>query len=196
MSGQSRRVYAPALGEAGKPPAPPPKPGWGRMIFIVLVGLGSLVFLGRLFFGADAPPIVKAPPAPYKVAAEAPPAPSAPQPSLYDAIEAAAAKPGAPATTAAPATAMSEAQGPQASGAYLVQLAALQSQAAGDALAQRLRSSDPAGFADARFDIQRVESAKGVFYRVRAGYFADWAEASVFCDRQKAKGQECIVVSR
>lgn len=214
MAGQPRRVYAPSMEPAAKGP-PPKRTNWPVAIFSALVGLGSLVFLWSAFFGAAKTPVVKAPTAPFKVAAPAQDKPTAEQPALYDALEAArgsgkAAPPAAkdePAMAPAPASAAGKGAliedgaamappGLQPTGPYLVQLAALQSQEAAAALGARLAKSDPATFSGATFDVQRVERQNGVFFRVRAGYFADWAEASLFCKRLAAKNQDCIVVSR
>jgi len=92
-------------------------------------------------------------------------------------------------TTAAPRAANA--------GGFVVQIAALRSESAADAAWERLARRDPALFAGASKDVQRADlGAKGVYHRVRAGYFADRAEAARFCDRVKTLGQECIVVVR
>lgn len=207
MAGQPRRVYAPSMEPAAKKPPPPKGPNWPVAIFSGLVALGSLVFLWSAFFGAGTTPVVKAPTAPFKVAAPPQEKPTAAQPSLYDKLEAtrsgsAAAPSPAPAVDAAGKGTPSDGaeavapSGLQPNGPYLVQLAALQSQDAAAALGPRLAKADPATFAGATFEVQRIERQNGVFFRVRAGYFADWAEASIFCKRLAAKNQDCIVVSR
>ena len=38
--------------------------------------------------------------------------------------------------------------------------------------------------------------ARGIYHRVRAGYFADRENATRFCERIRQMGQDCIVVSR
>lgn len=82
-------------------------------------------------------------------------------------------------------------------GGFLVQIAALRSASAADAAWDRMAHRDPALFANARKDVQRADiGGKGVYFRVRAGYFADRGQASRFCDRVKTLGQECIVVVR
>lgn len=216
MAGQPRRVYAPSMEPAAKAPPTPKRPQGAVVVFSVLVAFGSLVFLWSALFGAGTTPVVKAPTAPFKVAAPPEDKPTAEQPSLYDALE--AARGGAPKAGAQPGAATGEAPAPSATaagkgtpieasdaesppglqptGPYLVQLAALQSQDAAAALGPRLAKADPATFAGATFDVQRVERQNGVFFRVRAGYFADWAEASLFCKRMAAKNQDCIAVSR
>jgi len=97
------------------------------------------------------------------------------------------------------ATAAVKGPAPQVTGAggFLVQIAALRSEGAADTAWDRLARRDPALFAIARKDVQRADlGGKGVYYRVRAGYFAERAEAARFCDRVKTLGQECIVVVR
>ena len=55
----------------------------------------------------------------------------------------------------------------------------------------------PALFAPARLDVQRADlGARGIYYRVRAGYFADRANAARFCDRIREMGQDCIPAAR
>ncbi len=107
-----------------------------------------------------------------------------------------------PVTTAAPSPARpTAARGPAprvaAGGGFLVQIAALRSEGAADTAWDRLARRDPALFANATKDVQRADlGGKGVYWRVRAGYFAQRDEAVRFCDRVKTLGQECIVVVR
>jgi hypothetical protein len=82
-------------------------------------------------------------------------------------------------------------------GPYVAQLAALQSEAATGNAWRRLASRAPDLFASARMDVARADlGARGVYYRVRAGYFADREEATLFCERIRQMGQDCIVASR
>jgi cell division septation protein DedD len=84
-----------------------------------------------------------------------------------------------------------------ADGPYVVQLAALQSEAAIEPAWRRLASRAPQLFAAAALDVERADlGARGVYYRVRAGYFADRANATMFCDRIRQMGQDCIVSTR
>ena len=86
---------------------------------------------------------------------------------------------------------------PAGEGGFLAQIAALRSEGAADTAWDRLAQRDPALFANARKDVQRADlGGKGIYFRVRAGYFADRGEASRFCDRVKTLRQECIVVVR
>jgi hypothetical protein len=82
-------------------------------------------------------------------------------------------------------------------GPYVAQLAALQSEAAVDQAWRRLASRAPQLFASAHLDIQRADlGQRGIYYRVRAGYFADRDNASRFCERIRQMGQDCIVAAR
>lgn len=82
-------------------------------------------------------------------------------------------------------------------GPYVAQLAALQSEAAVDVAWRRLSSRAPGLFASARLDVERADlGPRGVYYRVRAGYFADRAEAARFCERIRQMGQDCIPATR
>jgi hypothetical protein len=46
-------------------------------------------------------------------------------------------------------------------------------------------------------DVQRADlGSRGVYHRVRAGYFADRDSAARFCDRVRQMGQDCIVAAR
>ncbi len=84
-----------------------------------------------------------------------------------------------------------------ANGPYVAQLAALQSEAGVDPAWRRLASRAPDLFAHARLDVERADlGARGVYHRVRAGYFADRDNANRFCERIRRMGQDCIVVAR
>lgn len=83
-----------------------------------------------------------------------------------------------------------------ASGEYLVQIAALRTQDAADAAWQGALKKLPDIYLGAEKRVQRADlGAKGVFYRLRVGAFGERSEASEFCDALKAKDQTCIVVS-
>lgn len=84
-----------------------------------------------------------------------------------------------------------------ANGPFVAQLAALQSEAGVDPAWRRLASRAPDLFANARLDVERADlGPRGVYHRVRAGYFADRANATAFCERIRRMGQDCIVVAR
>ena len=82
------------------------------------------------------------------------------------------------------------------SGSFLVQIAALRTQEAADRAWSQTVAEAPELFSGAEKRVQRADlGAKGVFYRLRVGAFAERARASEFCDALKARGKTCIVVS-
>lgn len=82
-------------------------------------------------------------------------------------------------------------------GAYQVQLSALRSEQAARAAWTTIQNSAPDLFTGANLDIQRADlGAKGVFFRLRIGAFADRAAAKGFCDDVKAAGRDCMVVAK
>jgi hypothetical protein len=84
-----------------------------------------------------------------------------------------------------------------ANGPFVAQVAAVRTEGAAQEAWRRMSARSPRLFSDARADIERADlGARGVYHRVRAGYFADRANASLFCDRIRALGQDCIVMAR
>lgn len=84
-----------------------------------------------------------------------------------------------------------------AGGGYQVQLSALRSEEAARSAWTMIQSSAPDLFSGADLDIQRADlGAKGVFYRLRVGSFADRATAKGFCEDVKAAGKDCMVVAK
>jgi hypothetical protein len=82
-------------------------------------------------------------------------------------------------------------------GAFVAQIAALQSEGGIGPLWSRLSDRAPDLFADAKMDVQRADlGARGVYLRVRVGYFADRENAARFCVRMRAMGQDCMAVER
>jgi SPOR domain len=177
---------------------------------VVLAAFGG--FLWNLYDSRDAPHLTPNTPS-YKVAPP-PDAGAGPDPmeqnALYDALEgqkeSAAVSPApAPETPLADPSQQQPFARPQmgaapafaATGRYVAQVAALQSEPAVAPAWARLAARAPGLFASARLDVERADlGARGTYYRVRAGYFADRANASLFCDRIKQMGQDCIVVAR
>ena len=81
-------------------------------------------------------------------------------------------------------------------GTYLVQVAAFRSQEAAEAEWRKSSAEHPELYRGAGKRIQRADlGAKGVFYRLRIGAFAEKSEAAAFCDAVKAGGDNCIVVT-
>jgi len=84
-----------------------------------------------------------------------------------------------------------------ADGAFLVQVAALRSEAAATLAWDRFVREERDLFTGAQKQIQRADlGAKGVFYRLRVGAFDERTGASAFCDALKARDKACIVVAR
>ena len=82
-------------------------------------------------------------------------------------------------------------------GRYVAQLAALQSEAAVEPSWRRFAARAPALFAGAHMDVQRADlGPRGIYHRIRAGYFASSADATLFCERIRQMGQDCIVAAR
>ncbi|HEY2131961.1 MAG TPA: SPOR domain-containing protein [Acetobacteraceae bacterium] len=76
-----------------------------------------------------------------------------------------------------------------------VQLAALPSERAAMSEWERLEKRDPGLFGGRKPSVIRVAHDGKVFWRLRTGGFADMAQASIFCERIKAKGAGCAVAS-
>lgn len=185
----------------------------GFMIYLIMtviaVAFGG--FLWNIYSAPDVPRI--APPAgAYKIAPEsdAATAPDQAEGGLYvEREDRATTQPEMEATTApaqdTPVEGVSSTGAPQlpaapsfvANGPYVAQVAALRSQAAVEPSWQRLASRAPGLFAHAQLDVERADlGARGVYYRVRAGYFADRENAARFCERIRQMGQDCIAVAR
>jgi hypothetical protein len=178
------------------------------LMLVVAVAFGGFVW--QLYTAPEIPRI-PAPSSPYKVAPppEAGSAPDAAEQGAFnDTLEgrtrAAAATP-----RPGPEAVLAEAEAPPgpprlapaprfvSNGPYVAQLAALQSESAVDPAWRRFASRAPDLFASARLDVERADlGARGVYFRVRAGYFADRANAARFCERIRQMGQDCIVAAR
>jgi uncharacterized iron-regulated membrane protein len=164
-------------------------------VLMVVVALAFGGFVWQLYSAPDIPRI-SAQPGPYKIEPDTS--------AALDTVEAGAlheaeASPAATAEAQAPEGAPQLAPSPTfaANGAYVAQLAALQSEAAADIAWRRLSSRAPALFAPASLDVERADlGQRGVYYRVRAGYFADRVNAARFCERIRQMGQDCIAAAR
>jgi hypothetical protein len=177
---------------------------------MIVIALAFGGFVWQLYSGPSAPHIA-APAEPYKIA---PPSNAANAPdegeqnAFFNSLDAhespATAMPQlGPATASAapapPTTIVTPGSAPRfaANGPYVAQLAALQSEAAVQPAWARLSSRAPNLFSQARLDVQRADlGARGIYFRVRAGFFADRANASLFCERIRQMGQDCIPVAR
>ncbi len=209
MASRQRRFAGPHAREERDDPGPL------RREMIYLLGALSLFAFGAFvwnFFGApEAPRIV--PPTPYYKIAPQAQAPDAAESSAVDDVMSGApaadgpvaVRPGPEAPIAetpqapAPGARPELTAAPQfaANGPYVAQVAALRSQPAVEQAWARLASRAPDLFAEAHLDVQRADlGQRGVYYRVRAGYFADATQVARFCDRIRAMGQDCIAVRR
>lgn len=167
------------------------------LMLVVAVAFGGFVW--QLYSGPDVPRI-SAPAGPYRVQ----PTPEMTDP---DPREAALTQPEMENAPAAPAPAEEAPPGgpPQLAprpvftpnGRYVAQLAALQSEPATEAAWRRYASRAPDLFREAHMDVERADlGQRGIYYRVRAGYFADRENAGRFCERIRQMGQDCIVAAR
>ncbi len=179
------------------------------LMIVVAVAFGGFVW--QLYSDPEVPRIA-AQPGPYKVA----PPPEAAnaldvteQGAFNDALEGrermAAATPRPGPETVLPENEVPMTGPPQLSampsftsnGPYVAQLAALQSESGVDPAWRRYASRAPDLFAQARLDVERADlGQRGVYYRIRAGYFVDRANATRFCERIRQMGQDCIVAAR
>lgn len=154
---------------------------YGLMLVVALAFGG---FVWRLY-SAPAPPLIAAQPGPYKV-----------EPPLEAGADAGERPEPGDANSAA-AIALEEAAPRAGEGAFVAQLASLQSEAAVEQAWVRFRERAPDLFAPARLDMQRADlGARGVYYRVRAGYFASRDQAAQFCNRIRELGQDCLPAPR
>jgi hypothetical protein len=206
---RAQAAYAPSLRRYGEPDEAPVRRS--PLIFaglVVVAAFGGLVW--NQYAGATIPRI-EAPPGPYKI----PPPPgqelaadALERNALYDALEGRAAAVPASArpapeeplsTPSLNAGSASLASPPSfaADGPYVAQVAALQSQAAIGPAWQRLAEQAPELFEGARRDVQLADlGARGIYFRLRVGYFPDRINAARFCERVKALGQDCVAAAR
>jgi hypothetical protein len=166
------------------------------LMLVVAVAFGGFVWQ---LYSAPEIPRITAPPGPYKV--QPPEASNAPDQTEQAALGSAEAPSAPAAAQASPAEAGPPRLAPAphfvANGPYVAQLAALQSEAAVEQAWRRLSSRAPQLFDPARLDVERADlGPRGVYYRVRAGYFPDRANAARFCERIRQMGQDCIVAAR
>ena len=179
-------------------------------VLMLVIALAFGGFVWQLYSSPDVPRIA-APASPYKVQPpeDAVSAPDATETAVFDAPTTATTAPAenvaAEAETPPPAAPTSTTGAPSlpaapqfvSNGPYVAQLAAHQSEAAVEQAWRRLASRAPQLFQLARLDVERADlGPRGIYYRVRAGYFADRANAARFCERIRQMGQDCIVAAR
>lgn len=138
-------------------------------------------------------------PAPQALRAQMqPPASPAPTPvpaALTIPDPAPAAPTVAPEPAAAPQTAAHPAPAARTSGGTLVQLAALGSQEAAQAMWRTLAKRMPDLLRNRQAVVQQAEKDGHTIWRLRTGGFGDVAEATGFCGKMKAKGVDCALAS-
>ena len=166
------------------------------LMVVIAVAFGG--FLWQLYSAPEVPRIT-AQAGPYKIEPppEPPPAQSLPQiaPLLADAVAFAEAE--TPMVELNPQPDAPEMPTFAANGRYVAQLAALQSEASVEPSWRRFAARAPALFAGAHMDVQRADlGARGIYHRLRAGYFASSDDATLFCERIRQMGQDCIVAAR
>ncbi|MES1991817.1 MAG: SPOR domain-containing protein [Pseudomonadota bacterium] len=117
-------------------------------------------------------------------------APVTATPVVPETVPAAPVAEAAPVATPAPAKA-------QSGGAYVVQLLALQDEAAAKAAWKKVAKKHANILGGHALDIEKADlGAKGTWYRVRAAGFASKTAATSACAKLKAAGQDCIAKKR
>lgn len=140
---------------------------------------------------AEAAKVPSAKPIEKPVAAAMKPAPAKPapvetKPAGSKTVETAALPPPSVASTGAEAAA-------GAGGAYVLQIGAYKSQADADTAWKSFKAKHPiaGGYSE---DVRKADLGdKGTWYRLRMGSFADKAAATLFCEKLKSDGGNCLV---
>jgi SPOR domain len=162
-------------------------------VLMLVVALAFGGFVWQLYSAPETPRIA-AQPGPYK---SAPAAESQADAAELQAYEAASGEIEVAPEVIREPVATTEQPQVAARGPYVAQLAALQSAAAADVAWRRFASRAPSLFAAVHLDVERADlGQRGIYYRVRAGYFAERGDASRFCDEIKQMGQDCIATAR
>lgn len=168
-------------------------------VLMLVVALAFGGFLWQLYSGPDVPHIA-AEPGPYKIEPSASAQPDAGEAPITGPEIAWVSETSAPPVEETPvigAPQLAPTPSFVANGPYVAQLAALQSEAAVAPAWRRLSSRAPNLFAAAALDVERADlGQRGIYYRVRAGYFPDRANAARFCERIRQMGQDCIATAR
>jgi cell division septation protein DedD len=82
-------------------------------------------------------------------------------------------------------------------GGFVVQLISIRSRDRARPAWAKLQKAHPALLGNRELSIQKADLGdRGVYYRVRAGFFAERASASDFCNALKTRGQDCLVTKR
>ena len=174
------------------------------VMMVVAAAFAGLVW--SIYVDAGPPERISAPNAPYKISPEQLESAAADAGDLSEAVRLGPANAEAAPTERAATPAEAPSAQPNAApnmpvftanGGFVAQVAALQSEDAVDAAWRRLSSRSPNLFGPATLDVERADlGARGIYYRVRAGYFGERAQAEHFCERVERLGQDCIVTRR
>ena len=187
---------------ASAEPAPNPTPGATRPETTAAAPVPAAKAEGA---PAESPASEPTPPkAPEPLAtASGPAAPKAAQPPSAAPAETAVSPPAPPKVAAAPQStaktppqATSQAtQSAAGTGGYLIQLASLKDKNLAGPEWVRLQKAFPELLGSKRLVLQSADlGSRGIFHRIRAGYFDSRAGAVALCQALKAKRQDCIVV--
>ena len=132
------------------------------------------------------------PPAPPPAPPAAAPASETPTQVADPVVTAPVAAPVAP--PAAPqAAALPEAT----TGGFVVQLISIRSRDRARPAWTKLQKAHPALLGNRELSIQKADLGdRGVYYRVRTGFFAERASARDLCNALKTRGQDCLVTKR
>lgn len=203
------RAYQPPVDDRGGGPPESQKPRGASVrqltVMFVLVIFGGLAFIGLLMgtggMGANDTPELAAPDEGFKTAyAGQQPDTETVSPALDLVLEGEVEDIGDVAIAPAPprpAPAKKSVSAPGAAGGdFVAQIAALRSKPAAQAAWARFAKLNPDLFRSVKQDIETADlGEKGVYHRLRAGYFPDRAAANQFCAGMRDMGQECIVTT-
>jgi len=133
-------------------------------------------------------------PAPEATSEPAPPEAEAAPESVTPEVAVAQPAPDPPAPRPAPqAAALPEAT----TGGFVVQLISIRSRDRARPAWATLQKAHPALLGNRELTIQKADLGdRGVYYRVRAGFFAERASARDLCNALKTRGQDCLVTKR
>ncbi|MCC6786818.1 MAG: SPOR domain-containing protein [Hyphomonadaceae bacterium] len=166
------------------------------LMVVIAVAFGG--FLWQLYSAPEVPRIT-AQAGPYKIEPppEPPPAQALPETAPPPAAAGALAEAETPMVELNPQVDAPDMPTFAVNGRYVAQLAALQSEGAVEPSWRRFAARAPALFAGAHMDVQRADlGPRGIYHRIRAGYFASSDDATLFCERIRQMGQDCIVAAR
>jgi cell division protein FtsN len=123
--------------------------------------------------------------------AQTPPAPEKPVPVENKPVTVAKTEAPKPKPEAAPAVSETPVTAP--AGAYVLQIGAYKSVADAETAWKQYASKHADLIAGASHDVQKADLGdKGVWFRLRAGSYADKASAADMCDKLKAEGGACF----